>query len=276
MDLREIVSGVTAGAVTTLVVHPLDLVKVRLQLAKKTCGYREAILGGDKRLHGLRSFYRGVCVNLLGNTVAWGCYFGLYRYAKDWCMMNMQSPAALQYLVAGTMSGFATTVLTNPLWVLKTRIMSTTGNSNMRYDTLREGLQRIWTQEGPKALWKGLTPALFGVSQGALYFTIYDSCKARIVRDRTDQRLRNVETVAITTLSKMISTSIVYPFQLIKSHMQSFKNVSGALSFTTVWIRSYQIEGVLGLYKGLSANLFRSIPSTCITFAVYENLKHIL
>jgi hypothetical protein len=35
-------------------------------------------------------------------------------------------------------------------------------------------------------------------------------------------------------------------------------------------------EGVLGFYKGLSANLIRVTPATMITFLVYENVSHFL
>jgi solute carrier family 25 (mitochondrial folate transporter), member 32 len=32
-------------------------------------------------------------------------------------------------------------------------------------------------------------------------------------------------------------------------------------------------EGFLGFYKGMGPNLLRVVPSTCITFLVYENVK---
>ncbi|PNF25002.1 hypothetical protein B7P43_G07954, partial [Cryptotermes secundus] len=35
-------------------------------------------------------------------------------------------------------------------------------------------------------------------------------------------------------------------------------------------------EGVLGFYKGLSANLIRVTPATMITFLVYEHVSHFL
>lgn len=32
-------------------------------------------------------------------------------------------------------------------------------------------------------------------------------------------------------------------------------------------------EGFLGFYKGLGPNLLRVVPSTCVTFLVYENVR---
>ena len=33
-------------------------------------------------------------------------------------------------------------------------------------------------------------------------------------------------------------------------------------------------EGVLGLYKGMGANLLRNMPSSAITFLIYEAVLH--
>ncbi|KAI7685782.1 hypothetical protein KC353_g20778, partial [Hortaea werneckii] len=38
----------------------------------------------------------------------------------------------------------------------------------------------------------------------------------------------------------------------------------------------FQREGVTGFYKGLGPNIIRVLPSTCVTFLVYENMKFYL
>lgn len=72
----------------------------------------------------------------------------------------------------------------------------------------------------------------------------------------------------------MISVTLVYPFQLLKSNLQSFRAKEQNFKFIPLIKLIITNDGFLGLYKGLSANLVRAIPSTCITFCVYENLKH--
>lgn len=39
---------------------------------------------------------------------------------------------------------------------------------------------------------------------------------------------------------------------------------------------TWKNEGIRGFYKGMSANLVRIIPGTCVTFVVYENTSWFL
>lgn len=305
---KEIIAGLTAGTITTIVVHPLDLVKLRLQLlvtnTNSTSGYidivksllhnyNKPINSKNKFISTVQEAYRGLGINIFGNAIAWGLYFGLYRVSKDLiyqnCIKNSQHNnkndismikndqmmTPLMYLSAGVMSGTATAILTNPLWVIKTRIMSSSKDSTGSYKSTFNGLQRLLKEEGFKSLWKGLTPALFGVSQGAIYFMVYDTLKYKFssLKDKNNKetKLKNSETILITSLSKMISLTTVYPLQLLKSNLQNFKS-----DYTLINLMKFisKNEGLLGFYKGLSANLIRAIPSTCITFCIYENFKH--
>lgn len=280
---KEVISGLTAGSVTTLIVHPLDLFKVRLQLlitstTKK--GYRNLwseIVGSDLSL--TRELYRGLTVNLVGNTIAWGLYFASYRVAKDYLInynhriRNDKDLSSWMYLLASASSGMLTTVLTNPLWVIKTRMMSK-ANSDL---TSMKVLRDLIKNDGVQGLWKGLVPALVGVSQGALHFTCYDTLKHKLVlKNRDSDEITNLETIAVTSVSKMLSTSAVYPFQLLKSNLQSFQASENDFKLLPLSKIIYSRSGLLGFYKGLSANLLRSVPSTCITFCIYENFKSFL
>ncbi|SCU86448.1 LAME_0D06172g1_1 [Lachancea meyersii CBS 8951] len=299
---KEIVAGLTAGTVTTIATHPLDLVKLRLQLlatSNSALGYTDVIknIFKESKLNNsvLQEAYRGLGVNLIGNSVAWGLYFGLYRYSKDtlftlWIDQDAQKRTSFQndsqmgplmYLASAALSGTATAVLTNPIWVIKTRIMSTSTNAQKRYKSTLDGIVKIYEKEGIRGFWRGLVPSIFGVAQGAIYFTAYDSLKHRYFASKnikSEQRLGNLENIVLTSVSKMISVTAVYPFQLLKSNLQSFDAVQNETSYRLSNLVSsiYKKDGVRGLYKGLSANLVRAIPSTCITFCIYENLRYLL
>lgn len=306
---KEVLSGLTTGALTTIVVHPLDLVKVRLQLLS-TSNYKQGyfdvirsivnnpqIPKGSSNL--IKEAYRGLGINLIGNTLAWGLYFGLYRKSKDTIYNHYYSEAltkydqthtlishdqkmtSLMYLSAGGMSGLVTSILTNPIWVIKTRMMSTSRHISGSYSSSIDGFKRLLRQEGVKSLWKGLVPSLFGVSQGAIYFMVYDTLKYKYSSMRKQNndnnvhdKLKSSETIFITSLSKMISVTTVYPFQLLKSNLQSFAATDNKFTLINLTKGIYHSQGLLGLYKGLYANLIRAIPSTCITFCIYENFRH--
>lgn len=300
---KEVIAGLATGSITTLVVHPLDLVKIRLQLLATNAnnlGYSYVIgsilKGGQgKSLQIVKEAYRGLGINWFGNATAWALYFGLYRVSKD-LAYRLYTPGAeagqdelrkdakltpLMYLSSGAISGVLTSILTNPIWVIKTRIMSTNSREKSSYKSTLDGIQKLLREEGARGLWRGLIPSLFGVSQGAIYFMMYDTLKHRFSSLRhyegkvnQDKNLKITETFVISSISKVVSVTAVYPFQLLKSNLQSFEAQRKQYTFSKLIRSIFEAEGTMGFYKGLSANLLRAIPSTCITFCIYENLKN--
>ncbi len=70
--------------------------------------------------------------------------------------------------------------LTNPIWVVKTRLcLTNTTNvpSYMRYKGLIDGLLNLFRYEGVRGLYKGYLPGLFGTSHGAIQFMVYEELK---------------------------------------------------------------------------------------------------
>jgi hypothetical protein len=85
--LVESIAGFSAGVISCLTVHPLDLLKNRLQLnttSKSRPGDSFRILRHVVRDEGgMRALYRGLWPNMLGNSLGWGLYFLFYGRAKE-------------------------------------------------------------------------------------------------------------------------------------------------------------------------------------------------
>lgn len=78
-------AGIGAGTVAVLCMHPLDLLKVKFQVAttSQQVGVGKQIWISLKEIHqneGWRGLYRGVSANIAGNASSWGLYFLLYVY----------------------------------------------------------------------------------------------------------------------------------------------------------------------------------------------------
>lgn len=76
-------AGIGAGTVAVLCMHPLDLLKVKFQVAteKPVGGVGKQIWWALKDIHrtqGWPGLYRGVGANIAGNASSWGLYFLLY------------------------------------------------------------------------------------------------------------------------------------------------------------------------------------------------------
>lgn len=73
-----------------------------------------------------------------------------------------------------------TLALTNPIWVVKTRLcLSNTSSvpAYMQYSGLYDGLTKLYRHEGFKGLYRGFIPGLLGTSHGAIQFMLYEEFK---------------------------------------------------------------------------------------------------
>ena len=188
-----------------------------------------------------------------------------------------------------TQSGLLTAVLTNPIWVIKTRMLSTGSRAPGAYSSFTTGAKQILRTEGVAGFYRGLLPALFGVSHGALQFMAYEQMKiyrskmaisttpgkpnTNTATTTTRRTLGNLDFFVISSLSKIFAGCVTYPYQVLRSRLQTYdahlvyRGAGDAVA--KIWAR----EGLAGFYKGLGPNLFRVLPSTWVTFLVYENTK---
>lgn len=75
-------------------------------------------------------------------------------------------------------AGASGTILTNPLWVVKTRFMTQdTRDGDVRYRHTWDALIRIYREEGMRAFYRGMLPSLFGVAHVAVQFPLYERFK---------------------------------------------------------------------------------------------------
>ncbi|KAI4200653.1 MAG: hypothetical protein LQ350_003794 [Teloschistes chrysophthalmus] len=91
-----------------------------------------------------------------------------------------------------------------------------------------------------------------------------------------ERDLGTVDYLCLSGASKVFAGIVTYPYQVIRARLQmyeagqNYKNARDAISQT--WKR----EGLGGFYKGLGPNLVRVLPSTWVTFLVYEKMKVLL
>jgi solute carrier family 25 folate transporter 32 len=142
---------------------------------------------------------------------------------------------------------------------------------------MMHGLRAIYRTEGVRGFFHGLTPSLFGVSHGALYFVAYERLKVWRKESKKDRTLTNLDTVVASSLSKTFAGSLTYPHQLLRARLQTYDpsattHVRGP-GLIPLIKQTWRNEGLVGYYKGLFPNLLRVVPSTCVTFLVYENAR---
>ena len=99
--VEELAAGAGAGLFATALLHPLDLIKTRMQVQDaRSQGRRLPMYRG--LFHGVRSIvslegwaglFQGLGPNLIGSTTSWGLYMYLYALCKDWLAPRMPQRA---------------------------------------------------------------------------------------------------------------------------------------------------------------------------------------
>lgn len=308
----EFISGLSAGTASTLVFHPLDLIKTRLQVYRSTSivpvttfAILRELIQKNSRIQG---FYRGLTPNLLGNAGSWSIFFSFKsmiegqlvklhsRHAEN--MLSESNPSAtyqsreklapIDYFLSSGISGIIITLSTNPIWVLKTRMLSLDKEKEGAYKNMWHGARQIYRSEGYLGFYKGVGLGLLGTTHGAVQFSVYEPLKnlwkQYNAQDRIsfntglkEERLGVVATLTISGMAKIFSGIVTYPLQVIRSRLQiSQSHQIYGNRITEVVGDLWREWGWKGFYKGLNINIIRVLPATWLTFLVYENVKYCL
>lgn len=281
---EHFVAGISGGVVSTLMLHPLDLIKIRFavndghsNVGPRYSGLRNAVLQIFKT-EGVKGLYRGVTPNVLGSGGAWGCYFFFYNNIKTWIQGgNTKKPLGpSMHMVAAADAGILTLVMTNPFWVVKTRLCLQYNDDkflteSQRYRGVVDAMQKIYRTEGIRGLYKGFVPGMFGVSHGAIQFMVYEEMKTRYNKQKNtaiDSKLTTMEYIFFAAVSKLIAAASTYPYQVVRARLQDHHHdYKGTYHCTaTIW----RSEGIRGFYKGLSPYLIHVTPNICLVIVIYE------
>jgi len=266
VQFRHMIAGMSGGVVSTLILHPLDLLKIRFAVDDGTVGRPHYTSLGQAvsnivRSEGVRGLYRGVAPNTLTAGSAWGSYFLFYQTIKSH-MQGGQAHVQLgpsDHLVAASEAGLLTLVLTNPITVVKTRLclqqkLKDPLDKSKHYSGMGDAFHKILKHEGLGGLYKGFVPGLFGVIHGAIQFMAYEDLKSRynIYRGKPiDAPLSPSTYLMFAAISKLFAAVTTYPYQVVRARLQDTDcKYSGSWDCVK---RTVRHEGVRGLYKGLTS-----------------------
>ena len=309
------VGGMTSATLTS----PLDVLKTRLQsdfyqsqilASRNTRGIpppsslsvpRNALLHFQEtfqilfsihRVEGWRALFKGLGPNLTGVVPARAINFYAYGNGKRIISrdFNNGNEAAWVHLCAAANAGIVTGTITNPIWLVKTRLQldkshaeKTRTLSNRRYQNSWDCISQTVRAEGIKGLYRGLSASYLGVTESTLQWVLYEQMKLYL--KRREQRLA-ASGVAPTywdnTLSwggrvvgagtaKFFAAIVTYPHEVVRTRLRQAPMTDGRIKytgivqcFTTIW----KEEGIASMYGGLTPHMLRVVPSAAIMFGM--------
>lgn len=187
------------------------------------------------------------------------------------------------HLYAGFLSGLTSSIILQPLDLLKTRVQQSEGTSVIN------SLKEIKTV---KALWRGTVPSALRTSVGsALYFTTLNATRTHIANLTTNQNNKNRKPD-----DKLSST--VLPKLSMHANLASGAIVRGAVGFATMPITVIKVQyestfynynsilgaargiytksGLPGFFYGFGVTFVRDAPYAGLYVLFYEKSKELM
>ncbi|KAK9888033.1 hypothetical protein WA026_000315 [Henosepilachna vigintioctopunctata] len=189
--------------------------------------------------------------------------------------MEYKTFPLVKSFVAGAFSGTCSTVLFQPLDLVKTRLQNPPAISiNGRHGALSmlNIFADILHEQRIKGLWKGITPSLTRCVPGVgLYFCTLDIMKSRFLKNNQPGP---VQAVALGVAARSISGALLIPITVIKTRYESgIYNYNGVLSALK---EIYVKEGIKGMTCGLLPTLFRDAPFSGLYLMFYTQTKKLV
>ncbi|XP_022849135.1 peroxisomal nicotinamide adenine dinucleotide carrier-like isoform X2 [Olea europaea var. sylvestris] len=255
-------AGAGGGIVAQIITFPLQTVNTRQQterVAKKDSTLTPATSPPSGTLvqifqvirnEGLGGLYSGLKPSLLGTAASQGIYYYFYQAFKNKAeaiaAANRKkgrgdgSPGMLSWLLVAALAGSLNVLLTNPIWVLVTRMQTQTQAERKIVEAKREALLKeasenvltysslqghlaaldsikpqpygtfqaaceVYNESGITGFWKGIIPTLIMVCNPSIQFMIYETSLKylRAKRATWKQHLKD-----ITALEKFLEVQI--------------------------------------------------------------------
>ncbi|OIT37909.1 PREDICTED: mitochondrial arginine transporter BAC2 [Nicotiana attenuata] len=200
--------GFGTGAIQSLMLTPVELVKIRLQLQRRSIpdnnnqitSYRGPtdVARSIFKQEGWKGIYRGLTITVLRDAPAHGLYFWTYEYVREQlhpgCRKNGQESFRTM-LIAGGLAGVASWISCYPVDVIKTRLQAQSQSTPSRYSGIVDCFRRSVKQEGYSVLWRGLGTAVARafVVNGAI-FTAYETALRFFFSNNNNNNHANIET----------------------------------------------------------------------------------
>ncbi|ORY02638.1 putative peroxisomal membrane protein Pmp47 [Basidiobolus meristosporus CBS 931.73] len=283
-NIVHALAGAGGGIISMLLTYPLVSISSRLQVEKDTTSpdsYKDGVDAFEKiaKNEGVAGFYSGLNSALFGIALTNGIYYFFYEWTKSGFEKTTKGSTLTtgQSMIAGALAGAATCITTNPIWVVNTRLITKKTFTNEEGETHRMGaidtLAHIVKEDGIFSLWQGLIPALYLVINPVIQYTIFEQAKNWLMMH--NGVLGNLDFFLLGAFSKLIATSLTYPYIVIKSRMQLKQSSDENQRYRSVldgFRKVLKHEGVAGLYKGLCYKLVQSVLTAAFLFMAKESL----
>merc|ERR1712230_1243 len=287
-NIAHALAGAGGGLLAMTLTYPLITLSTRAQVESKRAD--TSTLAAVKHIinrEGFGGLYAGLDSALFGISVTNFVYYYWYEWTRAFFEKAAVTSGraskkltTVESMIAGAIAGSATVLLTNPIWVVNTRM--TARKSEDTEGELPGGekkrakapstigtLMKLIKEEGPSALFAGVLPALVLVINPILQYTIYEQLKNSLEKRR---KVGPRDAFYLGALGKLLATTITYPYITVKSRAHVATKDQPHEGMWKSLNKIVKEEGWGGLYKGITPKVSQSVLTAAFLFAFKDVL----
>ncbi|CAB9522712.1 Putative mitochondrial 2-oxoglutarate/malate carrier protein [Seminavis robusta] len=292
-NLEPFVCGGSAATFASVVIHPMDLAKVRMQLygqlnPGKPVPSFVTIIGNSVKEGGIGAVYKGVDA-AIGRQLVYGtARIGLHRNFSDMLVARNDGKPInfLQKALSGMASGSIAVCIGTPFDIALVRLQAdgmADPKDRRNYKNVFDALVRTTTEEGVGALYKGLLPNILrGMSMNVGMMACYDQAKetvAALLQDPMTDGPSLPTRLGASATAGFTAALFSLPFDLVKSRLMAQKPnpITGEMPYKGILDCAMQIakkEGPKGFFSGFSAYYARCAPHAMIILLSIESITN--
>ncbi|KAI0396630.1 mitochondrial carrier domain-containing protein [Xylariaceae sp. FL0594] len=281
------INGGISGMVATTVIQPVDMVKVRLQLAGEgvATGPKPTPLSVTREILAqgkVLDLYTGISAGLLRQGVYTTARLGFFdtfmkvltTRAKDKGTQVGFAERASAGLAAGGLAAF----IGNPADLALIRMQSDGLKpiaERKNYKSVIDALTSIVKSEGITGLWAGATPTVvraMSLNLGQLAF--FSEAKAQLKRHTSWSP--HTQTLTASAIAGFFASFLSLPFDFVKTRLQKQqRGPDGKLPYKSMmdcFAKVAKQEGILRFYRGFGTYYVRIAPHAMVTLIVVDYL----
>ena len=207
---------------------------------------------------GVTGFFRGLKPTLVGIIPARSVYFYAYEQSKRTLGKTLGPEGSVgNALLSGLSAGIASNTLTNPIWMVKTRmqLLADSSAGQRAYANYGDAISTIFKEEGVGGFYRGIFASYWGCAEGAIQFILYEQIKSRLLEKQNQSRaerglpptdkLPKYKYFWGAAVAKGVASIATYPHEVARTRLREQAR-SGVFKYTGMW----QSIGVIAREEG--------------------------
>jgi len=273
--------GGLSGCIATMVIQPIDMVKIRIQLASEMGQSVNPIkITKDfHRDHGVKGFYKGLDSALIRQSLYATTRLGIFYSLMDFFKKQNQNVSILKKTMASIIAGSMAATAANPADLILVRMQSDGTlpvEQRRNYKNFFDAFTRVIREEGVLSLWRGCGPTIArAVIINFALLVPFEEFKDRLKNTFPDVKTR---TVVSSLMASFIGSFISLPSHNIKTKLQKMKQdpVTGKYPYNGIMdalMKSVSKEGPTRLWIGFFTYYIRIGPHVIITLLLNDYFR---